>query len=77
MNNTDQIKKLKKQFHDEYGDKFAQVGNNLAVGIGKDANSGEYTIEARLINLKLKDTLPANYYGVKVNVSIVGNIVAC
>ena len=76
MNTIEKVREIKKRFADEYKDAFRAVGNNLATGIGKDAVTGDYTIVAMLTNDKLKSTLPEEYEGLKVDVEVVGVIVA-
>ena len=77
MNNTlEEIKQIKKDFYRDYSPALEAVGNNLALGIGKDAKTGEYTIEVRLTNNKLKSSLPETYQDAKVNILVIGRIVA-
>jgi hypothetical protein len=76
MKTLDEIRNIKKQFATEYRDAFIAVGNNLATGIGKDSVSGEYIIVAMLTNDTLKNSLPDEYEGVKVNIEVVGEIMA-
>jgi hypothetical protein len=72
----DEVRVLHKQFHKEYKDAFRAVGNNLALGIGKDRITGEFTLEAHLTNDKLKTLLPEEYHGIKVNVVVIGAVKA-
>jgi NifB/MoaA-like Fe-S oxidoreductase len=76
MKTLDQVREIKKRFANEYRDAFRVVGNNLATGLGKDSVTGDYTIVAMLTNNKLKSTLPDEYEGVKVEIEVVGKIVA-
>lgn len=70
------IEKLARRFQKEYGPAFEKVGNPMAVGYGLDSKTGEDTIEVRLWYDKLKNTLPANYEGIKVNIRVTGVIKA-
>lgn len=70
MKTKQELKQLRDQFLDEYRPAFSAVGNNLSAGIGND------TIEARLVNNKLHNSLPNTYHGVKVNLLITGPIKA-
>jgi len=76
MKTLDQIRAIKKQFGAEYGPALTAVGNHLSYGIGKDAATGEFTIKAYLTNDTLKSALPDTYQDVKVEVEIIGEIVA-
>lgn len=76
MKTLDEVREIKKQFGAEYKDAFTAVGNNLSYGIGKDASTGEFTIKAYLTNDALKTSLPETYQGVKVEVEVIGEIVA-
>lgn len=67
---------LAQEIHDKYQPAFEAVGNNIAHGYGKDPKTGESTIELRLTSDKLKNTLPAEYKGVKVNIRVTGVIKA-
>jgi hypothetical protein len=76
MKTMDEVRAIKKRFFAEYGDALAAEGNQLSVGIGKDAETGEYTVEVRLTNETLKTALPETYHDVRVRVSVIGRIVA-
>jgi hypothetical protein len=66
------IEKLQDQFVKEYAASFRKAGNNLAVGVGFDSKTGQDTLEVRLTNDNLKETLPTNYYGTKVRIEVIG-----
>ena len=71
-----EIKQIKQMFITAYGAALEMVGNQMAVGIGKDEATGDFTIEARVTNNKLLSVLPDTYQDVKVNVEVVGKISA-
>jgi hypothetical protein len=80
-----EVKALKYQFIKEFDTVLTNGGNTLSIGIGKEnieeaskspTKDEEWTLEVRLINNNLKDTLPKFYHGVKVNTIVVGPIVA-
>ncbi len=76
MNTLEEMKLVNRDFSRDYSAALEAVGNNLAVGIGKDAETGEYTIEVRLTNDKLKNILPETYQDAKVNILVVGRLKA-
>lgn len=70
------IEKLADKFRKEYGEAFEKAGNPMATGYGRDSKTGKDTIEVRLWYDKLKETLPTEYHGTKVNVRVTGVIKA-
>lgn len=77
MNKTiEEVKKLSEELRNQYQPGFEKVGNHIAYGVGKDPKSGETTIEFRLTNNKLKNTLPQTYKDVKVNIIVIGAVKA-
>lgn len=72
MKTIEEVRKAKLDFKNTFYPIFISGGNNLAVGIGKDNQTGEYTIAVRLTNDNLKDTLPQTYKGIKVEVEVIG-----
>lgn len=73
MKTIDEVRRLQKQLHQEYGSVFQKGGNHLSLGIGTN-DLGEYTLEARLTNDKLKDLLPQKYDDVEINIEVIGVI---
>jgi hypothetical protein len=79
MATLNEVKALKYQFIKEFDTILTNGGNQLSIGIGKDGNSSkdeDWTLEVRLTNDNLKDTLPKFYLGTKVNILVVGEIKA-
>jgi hypothetical protein len=76
MNTLAEIKQIKEMFFTEYGAALSMAGNQMSVGIGKDASTKDFTIEVRTINDKLLSILPETYQDVKVNVQVIGKISA-
>jgi hypothetical protein len=66
-------KQIKEKFKSEFEEAFLKVNNNMSVGFGED-DLGNPTLEVRLTNDKLKNVLPSNYQGLKVNVMVIGKI---
>lgn len=67
--------RIKQEFKSEFKDAFTKVSNNMSVGFGKDGD-GNITLEVRLANNTLKNILPNDYRGLKVNVVVVGKLSA-
>lgn len=61
---------IKDRFTDRYKDAFTKAGNSFSVGFGQDKKS----LEVRLTNDTLANTLPTVYFGMKINVVIIGAI---
>lgn len=73
MITIEQVRSAKDALLKDFGPALKTVGNNLSVGIGKNA-AGEFAIAARLTNDNLKSILPSTYQGVEVQVEVVGPI---
>jgi len=83
-NNTDEIKReerieelkvIAKQFREEYQPSFTKVGNNIMTGIGL-GDDNELILRVYLTTKLLKNTLPTEYKGAKIETQVIGVIKA-
>lgn len=71
----DKVRSAKTKFKELYGPVIESADNHLMTGIGLDER-GNDTIVANLTNGNCKGILPKIFDGFKVEISIIGDIVA-